>query len=165
MSQETSYVAACVQAAPVAFDVPLTVQKVADLTADAARQGARLVLFPEAFISAYPRGSSFGAVVGSRSSEGREQFAAYHASSIDVPSPVVGQLAEIAKGNAVQVVIGVIEREGGTLYCTVLFFAPDGIYLGKHRKLMPTGSERRCGVSATDPPCPCLTQTWANWVW
>jgi nitrilase len=39
-------------------------------------------------------------------------------------------------------VVGVIEREGGTLYCTVLFFGPDGAYLGKHRKLMPTGSER-----------------------
>ena len=39
-------------------------------------------------------------------------------------------------------VIGVIERDGGTLYCTVLFFAPDGAYLGKHRKIMPTASER-----------------------
>jgi nitrilase len=142
MSKQSTFVAACVQAAPVTFDVARTVQKVADLTADAARQGARLVQFPEAFISAYPRGSTFGAVIGSRTKEGREQFAAYHASSIDVPGPVVDQLAEIAKLNAVHLVIGVIEREGGTLYCTVLFFAPDGAYLGKHRKLMPTAMER-----------------------
>jgi nitrilase len=142
MSRQTSFVAACVQAAPIVFDVPRTVQKVADLTADAARQGARLVLFPEAFISAYPRGATFGAVIGSRTREGREQFAAYHASSIDVPGPVVDQLAEIARLNAVHLVIGVIERDGGTLYCTVLFFAPDGTWLGKHRKLMPTACER-----------------------
>jgi nitrilase len=142
MFPESSYLAACVQAAPVAFHVELSLQKVADLTADAARQGARLVLFPEAFISAYPRGSSFGAVVGARSSEGREQFALYHASSIDVPGPVVTRLSDIARRNEVHLVIGVIEREGGTLYCTVLFLASDGMYLGKHRKLMPTGSER-----------------------
>lgn len=142
MSKETNYIAACVQAAPVAFDVRLTLQKVADLTSDATRKGARLVLFPEAFISAYPRGASFGAVIGSRTPEGREQFATYYASSIDVPGPVVTQLAEIAQRNAVHLVIGVIERDGGTLYCTVLFFAPDGTYLGKHRKLMPTACER-----------------------
>jgi nitrilase len=142
MASESSYLAACVQAAPVAFDVALSVQKVADLTADAARQGVRVVLFPEAFISAYPRGASFGAVVGARSTEGREQFALYHTSSIDVPGPVVSQLAEIARRNSVHLVIGVIEREGGTLYCSVLFFGADGSWLGKHRKLMPTGAER-----------------------
>jgi predicted amidohydrolase len=86
------------------------------------------VLFPEAFISAYPRGSSFGSVIGDRSSEGREQFALYHANSIDVPGPVVEQLSEIARGNAVYLVIGDIEREGGTLYCIVLFHAADGTY-------------------------------------
>jgi nitrilase len=142
MSKETNYFAACVQAAPVAFDVRLTLQKVADLTADAARRGARIVLFPEAFVSAYPRGATFGAVIGSRTPEGRDQFATYYASSIDVPGPVVTQLAEIAQRNAVHLVIGVIEREGGTLYCTIVFFAPDGSYLGKHRKLMPTACER-----------------------
>ena len=44
--------------------------------------------------------------------------------------------------NRIYLVIGVVEREGGTLYCTILFFAPDGSFLGKHRKVMPTGSER-----------------------
>jgi nitrilase len=136
------YIAACVQAAPVAFDVAATLEKAADLAADAARRGAKLVLFPEAFVSAYPRGTTFGASIGARSREGRELFALYHASSIDVPGPAVARMAEIAKANAIHLVMGVIEREGGTLYCTVLFFAPDGRFLGKHRKLMPTGSER-----------------------
>ena len=136
------FIGACVQAAPVSFDVPRTLAKMADLTADAARTGARLVVFPEAFISAYPRGASFGSVIGARTLEGREQFRIYHEASIDVPGPVTDTLGQLAARNAVFLVVGVIEREGGTLHCTVLFFGPDGMLLGKHRKLMPTGSER-----------------------
>lgn len=136
------YTAACVQAAPVAFDLERTLEKTSDLASDAAKAGAKVVLFPEAFISAYPRGSNFGSVIGARSGEGRELFRIYHASSIDVPGPGVDALSKIAKQSGVYLVMGVIERDGGTLYCTVLFFAPDGRYLGKHRKLMPTGSER-----------------------
>lgn len=133
---------AVVQAAPVVFDRERTLKKVHELSADAARQGARLVLFPEAFISAYPRGLDFGAVVGSRSDAGREQFRRYWDSSVDVPGPAVDTLARIAKSSKIYLVIGVIERDRGTLYCTVLFFSPQGAYLGKHRKVMPTASER-----------------------
>src|SRR5579871_2636822 len=133
---------AVVQAAPVAFDRERTLEKVADLAVDAARRGARLAVFPEAFISGYPRGSSFGAVVGSRTAEGRDEYRRYWESAVDVPGPVVDALAGIAAQGELHLVIGVIERDGGTLYCTVLFFAPDGRYLGKHRKLMPTASER-----------------------
>jgi nitrilase len=133
---------AVVQAAPVAFDRERTLAKVRDLTAEAARQGARLVVFPEAFVSAYPKGLTFGAVVGSRTPEGREEFRRYWDSSVDVPGPAVEVLAGIAGENKVYLVIGVIERDRGTLYCTVLFFAPNGCYLGKHRKLMPTAAER-----------------------
>lgn len=133
---------AVVQAAPVAFARTRTIDKVADLTADAARQGARLVVFPEAFVSAYPRGLDFGAVIGSRSPEGREWYRIYAESSLEIPSADFDRLASIAAQNAVNLVIGVIERDGSTLHCSVLFFGPDGSYLGKHRKLMPTGSER-----------------------
>jgi nitrilase len=133
---------AVVQAAPVAFDVARTLEKVRDLAADAGGRGAALTLFPEAFVSAYPRGLDFGTVVGSRTREGREQFRLYWESAIDVPGPHVDTLAAVARVNRTHLVIGVVEREGGTLYCTVLFLGPDGSYLGKHRKLMPTGSER-----------------------
>ena len=133
---------AVVQAAPVAFDVERTLQKTRDLAADARSRGARLALFPEAFISAYPRGLGFGATVGSRTAEGREQFRLYWDSAIDVPGPHVDALGALARDNEMHLVIGVVERAGGTLYCTVLFFGPDGRYLAKHRKLMPTGSER-----------------------
>ena len=133
---------AVVQAAPVAFDRERTLAKVEDLARQAAGKGARLVLFPEAFVSGYPRGLDFGAAVGSRSDEGREQFRHYWESSVDVPGPAVNALGRTAKNYDIYLVVGVVERERGTLYCSVLFFAPDGSYLGKHRKVMPTGSER-----------------------
>jgi len=133
---------AVVQAAPVAFDRDRTLEKVHALAADAARQGAQLVLFPEAFVSAYPRGLDFGATVGDRSAAGREEFRRYWESSVDVPGPAVDALGRTARDHQIYLVIGVIERDQGTLYCTILFFAPDGAFLGKHRKIMPTGSER-----------------------
>ena len=138
----TRFVAAVVQDAPVEFDRDRTLEKVRDLTAAAAATGAKLVVFPEAFVSSYPKGLDFGARVGSRTAQGREDFRRYFDSAVDVPGPAVDLLASLAKENRVHLVIGVIEREIGTLYCTVLFFAPDGAYLGKHRKLMPTAMER-----------------------
>jgi nitrilase len=137
-----AFKAAVVQAAPIAFDRERTLEKVASLSREAAAQGARLVVFPEAFVSAYPRGLDFGAVVGSRTDQGREDFRRYWQSSLDVPGPGVDHLGRTARANSIYLVMGVIEREGGTLYCTVLFFAPDGTFLGKHRKVMPTASER-----------------------
>lgn len=141
-AQTNRFTVAVVQAAPVLFDRKRTLKKVDALATEAARKGARLVVFPEAFVSAYPRGLNFGAVVGSRTDEGREQFRRYWESSVDVPGPAVDGLGRTAKKCDIYLVIGVIERERGTLYCTVLFFAPDGSYLGKHRKIMPTASER-----------------------
>jgi nitrilase len=137
-----SFGAAVVQAAPVAFDVEATLAKVERLTAEAAGGGAQLVVFPEAFVSCYPRGITFGAAVGSRTDEGRVWFRRYWESSVDVPGPVVERLGAIAAEHGVHLVIGVIERDGGTLYCTALFLAPSGECLGKHRKLMPTAAER-----------------------
>jgi nitrilase len=133
---------AVVQAASVAFDRKRTLAKALDLIRDAAKQGAKLVLFPEAFISGYPRGLDFGAVVGWRTDRGREDFKRYFESAVEVPGPVVEALGRAARSNSVYLVMGVIERERGTLYCCVLFFAPDGTFLGKHRKVMPTASER-----------------------
>jgi len=133
---------AVVQASPVVFDLDRTIQKLATLTHEAAKQGAKLVLFPEAFISAYPRGLDFGAVIGSRTDAGREDFRRYWESSLEVPGPASDRLSQTARSNNVYLVVGVVERDAGTLYCTVLFFAPDGTFLGKHRKLMPTASER-----------------------
>jgi nitrilase len=138
----TRFTAAVVQAASAGFDAPRTLQKLRQLAADAARRGAKIAVFPEAFVSAYPKGLDFGARVGSRTAKGRDDFRRYFESAIDVPGPATEFMGKAAAENGLHLVVGVIERALGTLYCTVLFFAPDGRYLGKHRKLMPTASER-----------------------
>lgn len=132
--------AAVVQAAPIVFDLEATLDKVDRLTERAG--DAELVVFPEAFVSGYPRGASFGAVVGSRTPEGRALYRRYAESSITVPGPAVDRISAVAAKNGCHLVIGVIERGGDTLYCTALTFGPEGQLLGKHRKLMPTGAER-----------------------
>ncbi len=137
---------AIVQAAPVLFDREATVAKTCALVAQAAGRGARLILFPEAFIPAYPRGFTFGTVVGSRSPKGRRTWQRYWENCVAVPGPETDQMGEAARKAGAYVAIGVIERDnrfsGGTLYCTLLYFGPDGRLLGKHRKLKPTAAER-----------------------
>src|SRR4030042_1873974 len=134
--------AAVVQESPVVFNRKATLEKVHSLVHRAAGEGARLVVLPEAFVSAYPSGLDFGARMGSRTPEGREDFRRYYESAVDVPGPDCEVLGKAAREAGVFLVIGVIERDGGTLYCTVLFFSSDGRLMGKHRKLMPTAMER-----------------------
>jgi nitrilase len=137
---------AVVQAAPVLFDREACVEKACRLTAEAAAQGAQLILFPEAFIPVYPRGLSFGTVVGARSPEGRRTWQRYWANAVDVPGPTTEALGAAARAADAYLVVGVTERDTqfsrGTLYCSLLYFGPDGRLLGVHRKLKPTGSER-----------------------
>ena len=137
---------AVVQAAPILFNRDATVEKACRLTAEASAQGAQLILFPEAFIPAYPRGLSFGTVVGSRSPEGRLTWERYWDNAVDVPGPATEALGQAAQVANAYLAIGVIERDTqfsrGTLYCTLLYFGPDGQLLGKHRKLKPTAAER-----------------------
>ncbi len=134
--------AAVVQAASAVFDCKASLDRACELTAQAAAQGAQVALFPEAFIGGYPKGLDFGARVGSRRSEGREDFRRYWESAVEVPGQETDRLTGAARRNKLTLVIGVIERDGGTLYCTVLFFDPERGLLGKHRKLMPTAAER-----------------------
>ena len=101
---------AAVQAAPVLFDRLATLTKVEQLTAEAAALGAQLILFPEAFIPAYPRGLSFGTVVGRRSPEGRQVWQRYWDNAVDVPGPVTEARAGAARQAGVHLAIGVIER-------------------------------------------------------
>lgn len=137
---------AVVQAAPVQFNREASVEKACRLTLEASAQGAKLILFPEAFIPAYPRGLSFGTVVGSRSPQGRLTWQTYWENSVSIPSPAIEALGAAANEANAYLVIGVIERDGefsgGTLYCTMLYFSPDGQLIGKHRKLKPTAAER-----------------------
>ena len=133
---------AVIQAAPALFNREASVEKACRLTQEAASQGAWLaILFPEAFVPAYPRGLSFGTVVGSRSPGGRLTWQTYWANSVEISSPTTEALGAAARQANAYLAIGVIERDsqfsGGTLYCTLLYFGPDGQLIGKHRKLKP----------------------------
>lgn len=145
-STHHSFRVAVIQAASIIMDKHATIEKAVKLIKNAAEEGAKIVVFPEAFIPAYPRGLSFGTVIGSRKEDGRKDWYRYWDNSITVPSTETNILAEAAREADVYLVIGVIERDseysGGTLYCTVLFFGSDGTLLGKHRKLKPTAAER-----------------------
>lgn len=134
--------AAVIQAGSVPFNTAACIEKALRLIEEAAEKGAQVVLFPEAFLTGYPKGLTFGLVVGARDPEGRDEFQIYLDAAIAVPGPETRRLGEAAARSGCYVVIGVIEREFGTCYCTVLFFGPDGRLLGKHRKVMPTAQER-----------------------
>ena len=101
-----------------------------------------LAVFPEGYVGGYPKGLDFGARIGSRTAAGRDDFLRYWQSAIDVPGPETARIGAFAARMNAHLVVGVIERGGATLYCTALFFGPDGALLGKHRKLVPTASER-----------------------
>ena len=135
---------AVVQAAPVYFDREATTAKAVDLIRSAAGRGARLILLPEAFIPAYPRGLSFGMVVGSRSLDGRELWRRYWDAAVEVPGPTTQAIGKACRELGVHAAVGVVERvpAGGTLYCALVYVGPDGEVLAVHRKLKPTGSER-----------------------
>ncbi|MFY0592969.1 carbon-nitrogen hydrolase family protein [Roseivirga sp.] len=138
------YIAAVVQAAPILFDLEATLDKTADLVSQAKAKGAQLILFPEAFISAYPRGLSFGTVVGSRDPAGRLLWQRYWESSIAEGDAACLRLGQMAKDAGAFLVIGVNEKDtvSGTLYCSMFYFGPNGDFLGKHRKIKPTAQER-----------------------
>ncbi len=140
-----TFVAAVVQDGSVFLDREASVRKTITLARQAAAQGARLVLFPEAFISGYPRGLSFGAMVGSRSAEGRQLYRRYVESAITIPGPEASLLAATAAELGIYLAVGVIERDPvatSTVYCTLALWGPDGMLLNVHRKIKPTASER-----------------------
>ncbi len=135
-------IAAVAQTSSVLLDTPATVQRALGLMADAARAGAELLVFPEAFIGGYPKGADVHSYLGGRTPQGRAEFKRYHDAAVSMDGPEIALLAEAAGRHCLHVVVGIIERDGGTLYCTAVYLGADGRILGKHRKLMPTALER-----------------------
>ena len=164
MSEAKSVRVAVVQAAATPFDRDAAVDKVCEMTAQAAEQGSRLVLFPEAYVGGYPWGLSFGTVVGGRSEEGRRVWERYWSAAVDVPGPEVARMSEAAEAAGVHLCVGVIERDstysGGTLFCTLLYIGPDGSLLGKHRKLKPPAAERLLPAEASLAAAPAAAESW-----
>jgi nitrilase len=146
MGKPDSVRVAVVQASGAPFQRDAAVDAVCAATADAAEQGAKLVLLPEAYVGGYPWGLTFGTTVGGRSEAGRRVWERYWSNAIDVPGPEVERMGSAAEQAGVHLCVGVVERDstysGGTLFCTLLYIGPDGSLLGKHRKLKPTAAER-----------------------
>ncbi len=124
------------------FDHVATLARIEAMCRTASAQGVRLLVLPEAILGGYPKGLTFGAVVGSRSEAGRDQFLRYARAAVQVPGVETEQLAALCTELNLHLVLGAIERAGGTLYCTALLFTPDRGLAAKHRKLVPTASER-----------------------
>lgn len=133
---------AALQIGPSPQGKATTLLNILSFESEITAQKIDLIVLPEAILGGYPKGSSFGTYLGFRLSTGRDEFADYYNNAIDVPGPETDELAALSARTGADIVIGVIERAGSTLYCSALFFsAVDGL-VAKHRKLMPTGTER-----------------------
>jgi nitrilase len=130
---------AAVQSCPVLLNRDATVKRVVELAEEAAAHGARLVAFPETFVPGYPDW-----VWRTRpwDSHASALYAQLFDQAVVVGSPATDVLADTARGLGIWLLVGVDERDGGSLYNTLLTFAPDGSLAARHRKLMPTGGER-----------------------
>jgi nitrilase len=133
---------AVAQTGSVLLNTPATLMRVERLCRAAALADACLIVFPEALLGGYPKSLTFGATVGSRTEEGRDLFVRYAKAAILCPGIETEMLAKWANELRLHIVIGVVERDGSTLYCTSLIFSPDGGLISKHRKLIPTATER-----------------------
>jgi len=143
-TSNTPFQVAAVQAAPVFLNREATVEKACALISEAGLQHARLIVFPESFIPAYP--DWVWAVPPGRGKILNQLYAELLNNAVEVPSGVTERLGQAAKQAAAYLVMGVTERDteasGASLYNTLLFFSPEGNLMGKHRKLVPTGGER-----------------------
>jgi nitrilase len=136
---------ACVQAEPVILDREATIDKLAGLAAEAAGEGASLLVFPEAFIPVYPSSSWAKALAGWEDDRAKKAFAQLAEQSVTIPGPAVDRIGEAAREHGVWIVTGVTEvdpERSGTLYNTLLYHGPDGKLALRHRKLVPTNHER-----------------------
>jgi nitrilase len=131
---------ACVQAEPVVFDRARTLEKLARLAAEAAGEGAQIALFPETFVPVYP--SNRWARHLAHGSDGTKIFARLLEQSVEVPGPHAAALAGVAREHELWLAVGINERERGTIYNSLLLFAPNGRLALHHRKLVPTNHER-----------------------
>jgi nitrilase len=136
---------ACVQAEPVIFNREATIDRLADLTSEAARAGAGLVVFAEAFVPAYPSSVWAKALAGWDDGRAKAAFALLARESVEIPGPAADAIGAVARENGVWLVTGVTELDParpGTLYNTLLAYGPDGRLALRHRKLVPTNHER-----------------------
>ncbi|UFS62121.1 carbon-nitrogen hydrolase family protein [Sulfurimonas sp. HSL-3221] len=141
MSSATFTIAA-VQAEPVFLDPEGSIGKACRLIAEAAEKGAKLIVFPEAFIAGYP--DWIWQVPPGNMALNQSLYARFLDAAVALPSPEVKSLCDAAAAAHVYLAIGINERSasGGSVYNTLLFIGPEGRVLGHHQKLVPTLAER-----------------------
>ena len=142
---ERAVTAACVQAEPVILDREATLDRLETLAAEAAGNGAGLVVFPETFVPVYPSSRWAKAFAGWQNAGAKETFARIAQSSVAVGSPAERRLGAAAKALGIRLVTGVNEVEPerpGTIYNSLLYHSPQGELALHHRKLVPTNHER-----------------------
>jgi len=118
------------------------IKRVEEIAQEAAQQQVELLVFPEALLGGYPRGATFGAVIGERSAAGRQEFLAYSRQAVTYPGPELDEVASCAVRHGLHMVVGFIEKTGSSLYCSTVTLDDKGRVIGSRRKVMPTGSER-----------------------
>jgi nitrilase len=133
-----------VQDSPVFFDKEKTLDKMEVLIKEYASQGCELLVFPESYIPGYPRGFLFGAKVGSRTPEGKALYAEYYKNSMSIEGKDMNRLIALSKKHNVYLIIGITEKQenNNSLYCSMVYISPTDGFLGVHRKIKPTGTER-----------------------
>jgi nitrilase len=131
---------ACAQVEPVLFDRDATIDRIGEVAAEAAGKDVQLVLFPEAFIPAYPSNRWVRYLAGGQDS--KAVYAKLARASLEVPSPDSERLGAIAQEHDLWLAIGANELDGGTIYNSLLLYGPDGEVALHHRKLVPTNHER-----------------------
>jgi nitrilase len=132
---------ACVQAESVVFERTATIDKLEGIATEAAGNGARLVLFPEAFIPVYPS-SRWARHLAGWDGDARPLYARLARESLSIPGPDSDRLADIARTRSLWLAVGANELERGTIYNSLLIYSPDGELALHHRKLVPTNHER-----------------------
>ncbi|HEY6149529.1 MAG TPA: carbon-nitrogen hydrolase family protein [Gaiellaceae bacterium] len=133
---------ACAQVEPVLFDRAATIDRIADVAAEVAANGAKLVLFPETFIPVYPSNRWVRFLAGGQDT--KSVFAKLARESLEVPGPDSDRIGEIARENGLWLAVGANELDpgNGTIYNALLLYGPDGALALRHRKLVPTNHER-----------------------
>ncbi len=139
-------IVSAVQAAPVFLDAEATTAKVVSLIARAARQGARLIAFPETFLPGYPAWISVTDGAAFDNLKQKAAYAAYLDASVEGDGPLMRRIVEAARDHGAFVYLGFAERGSAhgrhSIYCSLAAIHPEKGLVGVHRKLMPTYEER-----------------------
>ena len=138
----SKYKVAAVQVGSKLFDTPSTIRVFEQKLHELQHEGVDLAVFPEAFIGGYPKGIDFEVRMGMRQPDGREQFRLYHESAVSRQSAEFQEICNLVEKAGINVVLGVIEKDGGTLYCSSAAINRKGQVTSWHRKLMPTAMEK-----------------------